>query len=256
VKRFAFLFVTICAGLVAARASAADALWDRTAEKVRRGQDFLPAEAKITSEVLRDNGGVFRTFSVTVKRSVQDGQVVREIVGDRPSGKRGKGDPFEGQSSQWSASQNPVRLFPEGQSPSGPNSPSRSLLEGTALSPFAESAKMKTVNSGETRTIAGENVVRYAVEWTDEAGYAFSGSVWISPDRERPIRAEYVMKKHPWGAEVKELRASMSFGNFEGLPVRDRQIVEAKITARFLISVDLRSTTDYADYFDPSKEKD
>jgi hypothetical protein len=127
-------------------------------------------------------------------------------------------------------------------------------MEGTALSPFREAIKLEAVNSGETRTIAGENAVRYTVEWTDAAGYAFSGSVWISQDREMPLRAEYVMKKHPWGAEVKELRASVNFGIFEGLPVSVLKIVEAKITARLFISFNLKSTTEYTGFFDPSKE--
>ncbi len=235
-KRFAFLFGTICVGFVAAHASAPDALWDRTAEKTRRGQELLPAESKISSEVLRGNGGVLRAFSVTVKQSVRDGQVVREIVGERPNGKQD--------------------LPPRSTEGQGPNSPLRGLLEGTALSPFAAAAKVEAVNSGETRTIAGETAVRYAVEWTDEAGYAFSGSVWISPKNELPIRAEYVMKKHPWGAEIKELRASVNFGSYQGVPVSVLKIVEAKIAPRLFISVDLRSTTEYADYFDPSKESD
>lgn len=235
-KRFAFLFGTICVGFVAAHASATDALWDRTAEKVRRGQGLLPAESKISSEVLRGNGGLLRTFSVTVKQSVQDGQVVREIVGERPNGRQDQ----------------PPR-FAEGQGP-GANSPLRGLFEG--LSPFAEAVKVEAANSGETRTIGGENAVRYEVQWTDEAGYAFSGSVWISPTKEAPLRAEYVMQKRPSGAEIKELRASVSFGSFQGLPVSVLKIVEAKITPSLFISVNLRSTTEYTDYFDPSKEND
>jgi hypothetical protein len=92
------------------------------------------------------------------------------------------------------------------------------LLEGTALSPFAAAAKVEAVNSGETRTIAGETAVRYAVEWTDEAGYAFSGSVWISPKNERPIQGGITSEKAPLATEIKELRASVNFGSYQGVP--------------------------------------